>query len=199
MSSDPTVPPEGPEEPSEPGIAMPPWVPIAIGLVLVGMAALAVYTGLTVRPNTLARIIKSRHVQMSAGAGAPGEQQAGASRMYSGESGENIPLANPPVQGLSRAEITSGRGGVAATVRMWARRGLLTDVQPPDAMVYLNGVPMGQANQFNTADEVYDFPAAGSYTIRLVAPGYREQQYVVTVSDSATQEIAKITARLEKE
>jgi hypothetical protein len=187
------------EAEGEPGIVMPRWVPVVIGLVLVGMAALAVYTGLSTRPNTLVRMIRPRQVRMAPDAGAPGEPQAGASRIVPGDSGENVPSANPPEQGLSRATVTGGPGGVAATMRIWARRGLQTDVQPPDAVVYVNDVPIGQANQFKAADEVYDFPAAGSYTVRVAAPGYRERVYVVTASDSARQEIAKITVKLEKQ
>jgi len=64
--------------------------------------------------------------------------------------------------------------------------------------VYVNGVLIGQAKQFNTIDEVYDFPAPGAYTIRLVAPGYKEAQYVVTASDNAQQEIARIDVKLQR-
>ena len=47
-------------------------------------------------------------------------------------------------------------------------------------------------------DKLYDFPAAGSYTIRIVAPGYKERQFVITAADDAVQEIARIDAKLVK-
>ena len=178
---------------------MPSWVPLVIGSVLVAMAALAVYTGLNYRRNTLTRIIKPRHINMNSGGGPPGEPQPGASRVYPGDSGENVPLAGPPVAGKSRVAITGGAGGISTTVRLWARRGLLTHVVPAEAVVYVNDVLIGEARQFTTSDEIYDFPAPGSYTIRLVAPGYRDQTFVVTAADSAKQELATITTTLEEE
>ena len=70
---------------------------------------------------------------------------------------------------------------------------------PAEAVVYVNDVLIGEARQFTTSDEIYDFPAPGSYTIRLVAPGYRDQTFVVTAADSAKQELATITTTLEEE
>jgi hypothetical protein len=202
MSDDASLPPldgdPGEPPPDEP-LAMPSWVPLVIGGVLVAMAALAVYTGLNYRRNTFARIIKPRHIDMNSGGGPPGEPQAGASRVYPGDSGENVPTAGPPVAGKSRVAITGGSGGISATLRLWARRGLVTHVTPPDAVVYVNDVLIGEARQFTTSDEVYDFPAPGSYTIRLVAPGYRDQTVIVTAADSAKQELATINATLEKQ
>ena len=74
----------------------------------------------------------------------------------------------------------------------------MTNVVPDDAVVYVNGVAIGEAKQFNNVDKVYDFPAEGSYTVRLVAPGYKEAQYVITASDNATLEVARIDARLQR-
>jgi hypothetical protein len=199
MLGDPELPPPIGDESSKPGVPMPRWVPIVIGSVLLALALLAVYTGLTYRRNTLVRIVHPRRVRMSGDAGVPGEPQAGASRMYPGENGENVPIAHPPAQGSSRAIITGGPGGVHTTIRMWARRALRTEVEPPDALVYVNDIPIGEARQFMKTDEMYDFPAAGSYTIRLVAPGYRQKQFVVTATGAASQEVATIKAKLEKE
>src|SRR5438132_6523441 len=164
--------------PEEPGL--PSWVPTAIGIVLVIMAALAVYTGLRYRNPTLANgIIKTRRPPRAmTGGGPPGEPEPGASLVFP----ENSPTA----------ETATVIGAIAA------RRGLITNVLPDDAMVYVNGVLIGQAKQFNTIDEVYDFPAPGAYTIRLVAPGYKEAQYVVTVSDNAQQEIPRIDVKLQR-
>ena len=105
--------------------------------------------------------------------------------------------ANAPVTGRARAEITGGgAAGVQATVRMSARRGMILSIVPNDAMVYVNDLLIGQANQFDKPDEVYDFAAPGSYTIRISAPGYRDRQFVVNVAANATPEVARIEATL---
>ena len=82
---------------------------------------------------------------------------------------------------------------------MAARRALVTNVLPDDAMVYVNGVLIGEAKQFNAAHEGYDFPAPGSYTIKLTAPGYKDAQFVVNASDEAQQEIARLDVRLQRQ
>src|SRR5439155_9973706 len=145
---------------------LPTWVPTVIGVILVIMAALAVYTGIRFRNPTLANgIIKSRRPPRAmTGGGPPGEPEPGASLVFP----ENAPTAGPPA--------------VVGAQQLTARRGMITNVLPDDAMVYVNGVAIGEVRQFNTADEVYDFPAEGSYTVRLIAPGHKEAQYVITVS-----------------
>lgn len=181
------APPEAP--------ALPTWVPTVIGLVLVAMAALAVYTGLRYRNPTLANgIIKRRNPPRAmTNGGAPGELEPGGSLVFPGAS----PHANEPVPSRNRVDIGGGPQGVAATVRMNARRGLLTNIVPEDAMVYVNGLAIGQAKQFNTMDEVYDFPAPGSYTVRVSAPGYKDREYIVIADDSAKAEIARIDVKLD--
>lgn len=177
-------------------LPLPSWVPTMIGVVLVAMAALAVYTGLRYRTPTLANGIIKRHAPPRAmtNAGAPGEPEPGGSLVYPG----SAPDAVEPTPSRNRVDIGGGGpGGVVATVRMTARRGLITNVLPDDAMVYVNGLAIGQAKQFNTMDEVYDFPAPGSYTIRLVAPGYKERQFIVIADDSAKAEIARLDVKLE--
>jgi hypothetical protein len=115
-------------------------------------------------------------------------------------SGDNTPVANDPVTGRSRAVITGGGAeGVASTVRIWARRGMTLSVVPADAVVYVNDVAIGEAKQFDGPDEVYDFAQPGSYTVRLVAPGYKEAQYIVTSADDAKAEVAKIEKKMEKQ
>ena len=74
---------------------------------------------------------------------------------------------------------------------MTARRGDVDSVDPDDAMVYVNDLLIGQANQFDKPDEVYDFPAPGSYTIRISAPGYHDRQFIVTRGQREA-EVAKI-------
>lgn len=163
--------------------SLPKWVPALIGVVLALMAALAVYTGLGFRNPTLANgIIKTRRPPRAmTGGGPPGEPEPGFSLVFP----EHAPTAE-------------GGTLVAGAPAMTARRGMITNVLPDDAMVYVNGVAIGEAKQFNTLEEVYDFPAPGNYTIRLVAPGYKELQFVVTAGEDAKDEIARIDAKLER-
>jgi len=178
---------------------LPRWVPTLIGVVLVILAALAVYTGVRYRNSTLAdRIIRPKPTTTAlSGGGPPGEPGPGASLVFPGESGDNAPTASDAVTGRARATLSGGgTGGVTGAVRLWARRGMTTSVVPDDAMIYVNDLPIGEARQFNTPDEVYDFPAPGSYTVRVIAPGYRERTFVVTAADNATDEIARINVKL---
>ncbi len=190
--------PPGEREPEDEVVPMPRWVPVAIGVVLVTLAALAVITGMRYRDQTLVRIVQPRHRMVRTTAPAPpGEPEPGASLMFPGDS--NVPQAHEPVTGPSKAEIAGGRGGVAGILRLTARRGLRTNVTPPDAVVYVNDVAIGQASQFDSEDEEYDFAAPGSYTIRLIAPGYKERDFIVTAAENATDEVAKIEVKLEKQ
>ena len=213
MSDDPQpgLPPETPQsdpaarehrQPADEPVAFPRWVPVLIGAVLLAIAGLAVFTGLRYRDNTLANgIIRARHQpspSASAGGGPPGEPAAGASLMFPGESGDNVPNANPAVSGRARAEMTNGPNGVSATVRMWARRGMMVKAVPNDAMVYVNDTPVGPSTQLDSPDEFYEFPAPGSYTVRLTAPGYQERTFTVTASETAKDEIAVIDVTLKK-
>lgn len=192
MTEQPT--PEQPEQAPEPGAGMPRWVPILIGAVLVTLAALAVFTGLRYRDtntNTITDHVPPRRERTTNA--PPGEPEAGASLVLSGN---EAPAANEPVTGRARAVVEGGPGGVAATVRIWARRGMVFNVLPEDTMVYVNEMPIGQVIQFNTMDEVYDFAAPGSYTIKLIAPSGAEKTFIVTASEDAKQEIARISAKL---
>ncbi len=200
----PPAPRRGKDEPHEPSARdeaplMPSWVPALIGVVLVSMAALAVYTGIRYRnPPQVNPVIKRRPVRpMTGGGGPPGEPEPGASLVFPGDA-DNTPAAHEAVSGNARAEITGTGHGITATVRIWARRGMMTSVTPGDAMVAVNDLVIGQAKQFSTMNEVYDFPAPGSYTIHLSAPGYKDQQFVVTVADDAKLEIARLDVKLEK-
>ena len=181
--------------------SLPAWVPAAIGVVLVAIAALAIYTGLRYRSGTVtSTVVRPRHPPRQSGNGPPGEPEPGASLIFPGDAGDNAPTASAPVTGRARAEISGGgTAGVTATLRLWARRGMMTNVDPPDAMVYVNNLAIGQANQFNSENEIYDFPAPGSYTIRISAPGYRDQQFVITAAENATEEIAKLNVKLLKQ
>jgi hypothetical protein len=173
---------------------MPRWVPVLIGVLLVLLAGLAVYTGLRYREPDMSQHVRTRPEGRDTFA-PPGEPGAGASRVMNGASGE-APVANAPVSGEARAVISGGPGGVQATVRIWARRGMVLAVTPEDAMVYVNGVLVGQANQFDTTDEIYDFAEPGSYTIRIVSPAGTEKTFIVTAADDAKQDVATIAAAL---
>lgn len=176
---------------------MPRWVPVLIGTILVVMAGLAVYTGLRSRDDgTLLAHVRPRHQPQANSPAPPGEPGAGASLVLHGNEGETTPAANEPVRGQSRAVVSGGPGGVSAVVRIWARRGMVLNVLPDDTMVYVNDLPIGQARQFNTMDEAYEFAAAGSYNVKLVAPNGVEKTYVVTASDDAQQDIARISAQM---
>lgn len=191
---------EAPHRPDETP-AMPRWVPGVIGIVLVAMAALAVYTGLRYREPTLVNgVVKSRRPAraMTGGAGPPGEPEPGASLVFPGDAADNTPAARDAVTGRARAEITGTGQSITSTVRIWARRGMMTNVVPDDAMVSVNDLVIGQAKQFDKPDEIYDFPAPGSYTIHISAPGYKDQQFIVTVADDAKQEIARLDVKLAK-
>jgi hypothetical protein len=73
---------------------------------------------------------------------------------------------------------------------------MITKVVPDDAMIAVNDLLIGQAKQFDTMDEVYDFAAPGSYTIHISAPGYKDQQFIVTVAENAEEEIARLDVKL---
>jgi hypothetical protein len=185
--------PDGGYEPASPG--MPRWVPVLIGALLVVLAALAVFTGLRYRnSNTMSEHVQPRREPSQVFA-PPGEPGAGSSRVMHGEA-DVAPNANEPVTGQARAVITGGPGGVQSTVRIWAKRGMVLEVTPPDAMVYVNGLLIGQASQFDTTDEIYDFAEAGSYTVRILAPSGKEKTFIVTAANDAEQDVARIAAKL---
>lgn len=187
-----------PAPPAAPETSLPRWVPVLIGVVLVALAGLAVYTGMQYRNGPTVSIVRPHKPARPPAGAPPGEPEAGASMIFPGESGDNAPDAHPPVNGRSRAVIEGGDArGISATVRIWARRGMLIHAVPKDALVYVNEVAVGQANQLAT--EPYEFPQPGSYTVRVVAPGYRERTYIVTAAESAPNELARIEAKLQKE
>jgi hypothetical protein len=197
---DPVVAPDA-ERDTEPEPApLPRWVPVAIGVLLVVLGALAVATGLRYRQDTLVGMVRTsgNRVQAPSTPAPPGEPEAGASLVMPGGANENVPTANEAVTGNSRAVVSGGPGGVSSQVRVWARRGVIFEITPPEAMVYVNDMPIGEARQFDSADEAYELPHPGSYTVRLVADGYRERQFVVTAAEDAQRDIARLNVALAK-
>jgi len=190
-----------PAEPAEDDLdeqptPMPSWVPLLIGGLLVVLAGFAVYTGLRYRnDDSLTSQLHARRDRAMTAA-PPGEPAAGASLVLHGESGENTPAANAPVTGEARAVISNGPGGVQSTIRIWARRGMILDVVPENSMVYVNNLLIGEASQFDTPDEIYDFAEPGSYTVRIVAPNGHEKTFIVTAATEAKQEVARIAVKL---
>lgn len=191
-----TEPPPDPREDAESDLVaepapMPRWVPVLIGAVLVTFAGLAVFTGLRYRnEGTILEHVAPRKVRATSPA-PQDEPGAGASLVLP----ENTPAANEPVAGTARTAITGGPGGVQSTERFWARRGVVFNVLPEETVVYVNDLPIGQARQFNSMEEVYDFAEPGSYTIRLVAPSGAEKTFIVTAADDAKQDITRISLK----
>ncbi len=187
MTDQPPVTPPGRErDTDEETGAMPRWVPVAIGVVLVTLAALAVITGLRYRDQTLVHIVQPRqHVVRQTAPAPPGEPEPGASLIFPGDS--NVPSARASV------------GASSGVGRLTVRRGIQTNITPSDAVVYVNDVAIGQASQFNSETEEYDFAAPGNYTVRFIAPGYKERDFIISVAENAKQEVAKITAGLDKQ
>jgi hypothetical protein len=197
MSEPPGV--EDPDEIEPPVAPMPRFIPVLLGVVLVALAALAVYTGVKRRAPLLdPSLAQSRTVQQDDG-GAPGEPQPGASRVLHGESGENIPVAEPMAEpDPSRVAITGGPGGVSDVVRLRARRGLQVLAEPATAVVYVNESPIGEARQFARADSVYEFAEEGTFNVRIASNGYDDVLFEVTADQTADAEIAVLNATLRK-
>lgn len=175
---------------------MPRWIGLLIGVVLVSLAALAAYTGLRYRSPAAERSVTSRPSGSGTlQGGAPGAPQAGEARV--GETGDHVPDADPADQGRRpRVEITGGPGGVVSTVRYTASRGAAFVVEPSNASIYVNDEQIGLANQFSGPDEVYEFPAPGKYTVRIAAPGHRDETVILTADPSSSAEIARVTRKM---
>lgn len=193
--TEPTTTPDDERELGPEPAVMPRWVPILIGAVLVVIAALAVYTGLRYRDETLsAHVGDSENANARQNAAPPGEPEAGGSLVLP----HSTPAANEPVAGDARAVISGDTTGVQSQVRIWARRGMVLNVLPEDAEVHVNGTPMGVVRQFNSMDEAFEFATPGSYTVVITAPQYRQRQFVVTVAENAPNDVARISAKLDR-
>jgi len=189
------VPPDlVPDDEEPPPPPLPKWIPILIGVILVALGILAVATGVRYRQQgTIVNIVRPKRVPQSNSPAPPGEPEAGASLIFDG----NAPTAHPAVAGRARATITGSGNTIESNVHITARRGMTTAVTPDDALVYVNDLLAGQAKQFAT--QPYEFASPGSYTVRIVAPGYADRVYTVTVAENGGAEVARIQARLNKQ
>jgi hypothetical protein len=177
--------------------AMPRWVLLLIGTVLVVIAALAVYTGIRYRGGPIGRAFdRATATVMPPEGGPPGEPVPGGSRMMHGG---DVPTPREVTDGgnASKVVIRGGPEGVIPSIRLTAARAMHVHVDPPSAMVYVNDQAIGIAQQF-TGPDLYEFPEEGEYTVRVVAEGYEEIEYTVLVRNDARTEIADIAATLRK-
>ncbi len=76
--------------------------------------------------------------------------------------------------------------------------GVEFDVTPPEALVTVDGAPIGRADNGDHArsDAEYRFPSPGRHYLKLSAPGYRTTWVAVVVDPRAEDEIAEIDTRL---
>jgi len=199
--------PESAPEPSpafeEKPLELPGWVAPALALALVAIAAMAVWTGFRPRSRTETKlvftepaVVQSTTMPEDSG-GAPGSPEAGASRVVQGESGGEVPPASPLPEGeLPRATIAGNAAGVIPTTSFEVRRGIAFDADRPDAIVYVNDVPIGDAGQFAAKDQPYEFAQEGTFTVRVVAKDGAEARFVVVATASAETSVAMIRVRL---
>lgn len=184
-----------PKEPQGP--ALPSWVPVLIGVVLVSIAGLAVWTGLRYRASPAEKAIGksgARAFEVESG-GAPGEPQAGDSRVSPGDAPA---AASPDPESAARVSITGGPRGIESAIRYRARRGAWFSVDPPGALIFINEQQIGPANQFAAPEEAYEFPDEGKFSVRIVAPDHNDELLIITTDPEAPDEVVKITRRLVK-
>ncbi|HXI14311.1 MAG TPA: hypothetical protein VNM92_16965 [Thermoanaerobaculia bacterium] len=175
-------------------VGLPTWVPALLGLVLVAMAGLAVYTGLTYRAKPLVRGLVKRASQITHREG-PAEEQAGGSRVMPGTSGD--PRGNEPSGGAQSKGVITGTGNsIESAIRLPAKRGVVLRVVPEDAIFYVNDQLMGPVKPYSTNLEAYEFPEEGSFVIRVSAEGYADQLFEVVVAPDSKVELARIETKL---
>jgi len=177
---------EGEDEPAEPVVELPAWIPILLGVVLVTMAAFAVYTGMTHRGKPFGAlrdpISTARRV---------------VANVLPGDAEDPAPHPATPVTTSKMAIAGDGKSITSATM-LRAGRGMMIKAEPNTAAVFVNDRPIGTAAQFSRLDSVYEFPAEGNFTVRLMADGFEDAVYLVTVEPEADQEIAEIEVRLRR-
>lgn len=201
MTREPREAPEETEPSLPPPVQLPRWVPIVIALLLIAMAAGAIWTGLRRRDVPFWKIAPVARDSQASASGVPGEPEPGASRVMHGREGDVIPApGKTDTSQRARVVIQGDSTSVTPTVRVLARRGLLVNVRPPDAIVYVNDQLIGEAKQFVAPDQAWEFAApSGTYHVVVVAPGYKPLQYDVIASPEAPDELAVVRGELELE
>lgn len=204
--SDAELPPEAsPGEagpPEDAPLELPRWVAPAIGLVLVLIAAIAVWTGFRPRTRPEATFVitepaRGAAAQREDSGGAPGDPEPGASRVVQSDSGGAVPSAQPLPEGeLPRATIAGNEMGVTPTTNLEVRRGIAFDSDRADAVVYVNELLIGDAGQFAAKDQPYEFAQEGTFTVRVVAADGTEARFVVVATAAAETDVAVIRVRL---
>jgi len=202
--------PAGVAEPASPveeqPIVLPVWVAPAIGLALVAIAGMAAWTGFRQRTSTDVKYVLTgpqltgpKTSMPDDSGGAPGDPGPGASRLVQSETGGEVPRAEPIPEGeLPRATIEGNAGGVVPTSSLEVRRGIAFDCDRPDAMVYVNDLPIGEAGQFAAKDQPYEFSQEGSFSVRVVAKDGTETRFTVVASAGAETDVKVIAVRLAK-
>lgn len=185
-------------------LTLPGWVAPAIGIVLVAIAGMAAWTGFRQRTRMDVKYVLSGP-QLSGSSttmpgdsgGAPGDPGPGASRVVQSESGGEVPRAEPLPEGeLPRASIHGDAAGVVPSSSLEVRRGVAFDCDRPDAMVYVNDLPIGEAGQFASKDQPYEFPQEGSFSVRVVARDGIETRFTVVASSGSETDVKVIPVRL---
>jgi hypothetical protein len=181
-------------------LELPMWVPAAIGMTLVALAAMAVYTGFhtRVRPvestGAVSPFTESDGLYPEDSGGPPGAPGPGGSRVSpDGEVPLPESLETAAEPGLS---ITGNATGVRGQMTIVVRRGLVFDVKPADAVIYVNDVAVGSARQFASADQAYEFAEEGQFSVRIAAPGYDEAELEVSAGAEAAEEIVEVSLHL---
>lgn len=203
MSEDEQQAPDAPPPPEEERrLELPGWVPAAIGLTLVLLAAMAVYTGFRtqVRPqertDAVSPFTEADGLFPEESGGPPGAPGPGGSRV---SSEEDIPAPASIGEADEPALAISGDAtGVDGRTSLAVRRGLVFDVEPGEAVVYVNDVAVGAVRQFDSPDSAYEFAEEGVFSVKVALPGYSEVELVVTAGPDAAEETATVSLRLER-
>jgi hypothetical protein len=204
LSDNEQQPSEAAPQPEERRLELPAWVPAAIGLTLILLAAMAVWTGFRtqVRPHEeqpaaeVTPFTETDGLFLEESGGPPGAPGPGASRVRpEGDVPAPGPLGEARTEGLA---ISGDADGVSGRKTLAVRRGLVFDVTPADAVVYVNDVAVGSVRQFDSPESAYEFADEGVFSVKVTAPGFAEVELVVTAGPDEAAETAVVTLRLEK-
>lgn len=191
-----------PPPPEERRLELPGWVPAAIGLTLVLLASMAVYTGFSTRvrpqpatesPADVSPFSMDEGIFIEEAGGAPGAPGPGDSRVT--PEGD-VPVTGSAPEDGSPMSISGDGASVSGRMSLAVRRGLVFDVTPEDAALYVNDVAVGTARQFSSTETAYEFSEAGVFSVKIAAPGHAEVELVVNAGPDAPEETAVVALRL---